>query len=55
VPENYTACGAQVQAVHDSGDMWHASINVNEQDEVWTLTLPSNLSSLFDETGDYDE
>lgn len=53
--ENYTACGAQAQAVHDQGGMWHTQINVNEQDEVWTTTLPAQLSSLFDETGDYDE
>lgn len=55
VAENYTTCGAEVQAVHDMGCMWRTEINVNEQDEVWTLTLPSSLSSLFDETGDYDE
>lgn len=52
---NYTRLAARVQAVHDQGDMWHTDIQVDETEDVWTFTLPANLSSLFDETRDYDE
>lgn len=54
-PQNYTKLCARIQAVHDGGDMWHTDIQVDENEDVWTTTLPGDLASLFNETRDYDE
>lgn len=48
-------CVAQITPVHTSGCMWQVDINVNDRDEAWTFNLPSDLSSLFNISQDYDE
>lgn len=35
--------------------MWHTDIQVDENEDVWTKTLPGDLASLFNESRDYDE
>lgn len=57
VPVNTSTVVAEVVSQHTGGHMWSVDINVNQIDEKWTTSLPSNIESAFDAIvpSDYDE
>lgn len=55
IPQNMSQCQADIAIVHVDGAMWNVEINVDETDDVWRSSLPSDFSSLFSIDCDYDE
>ena len=55
--ETTRECRSDIVAQHVDGHMWQVIINVNEEDEKYSYTLPANPASMFtaENQRNYDE